>query len=177
MYAFGLLPGVKEKYEADYAKWQQKCQEQLNGFTISKLGLLLQHYQISVDNPDRWLMLAHALAVDFVPGFSVQYKKSAGKKILWNSLLLAHLYHAVQQKRSSTLTSRAVCNSLAKSDPWKQYGSAKTLYNEYLKSKDSEFVNFLKKQNNTPELHDMGEYLWAALIAATAKSVHKKRTL
>jgi len=45
-----------------------------------KLPLLLKHFEIPNDHPDRWHLLSLKLAIAHVPGFQVKVRRKAGRK-------------------------------------------------------------------------------------------------
>jgi hypothetical protein len=55
--------------EAERDAWWQRHELALIDARLSKLPLLMQHYAIDPDKPHCMLLLAMALAIEFVPGF------------------------------------------------------------------------------------------------------------
>jgi hypothetical protein len=78
----------------DEEKWKARLFGRLEG----KLELLLEHYQIDSEHPDRWWMLSLQLAVDFVPGMRIEPAPPSrrGRKPTWRAGGAHELFRAVQ---------------------------------------------------------------------------------
>jgi hypothetical protein len=97
-------------------------QEELVSILSHKLDLLCKHYSIDCDDPNRDLLLALALAGDFVPGFQVEaVKPKKGRPTFWTSGRTAALVIQMSyEMRTRNHGARDAAKQLAKRKPWKQ---------------------------------------------------------
>lgn len=81
---------------------------------LEKMNLLLSHYRIDRDNPERWFGLALCLAIDHVPGFEPVKRKKPGAKLDWDGVTLARLNFQVSgliaSRQSASI--RAACETI-----------------------------------------------------------------
>lgn len=145
-----LFPECADEHKIKVRKWANEIADDVMMQRGKKLKALLDQYGISNEEPERWFLLAWQLAADFVPGFEVHYKPRAGRPQKWNAAKHAALYYAVEEtivqgsKNSRPLNKHDACRSLSKKEPWKNLGTAKTLYNQYMLACDSIFVQSIK---------------------------------
>jgi hypothetical protein len=153
-----LLTGANDKLAKDqYILNLQKKLSDDSLFILEerlrKLGLLLEHYKISKDHPDKWLHLALGLAVDRVAGFRVENAgQRPGSPKKWDAILLAKLYFDIEKALKGSKKRNSVhwaCTQLAKDKSWKSLIKSEKallnprfLHNKYLEAKKSEFVLF-----------------------------------
>lgn len=87
-----------------------------------KLFVLLDHFEISSDNPDCWLQLAVKLALEHVPGFQVERK--VGAKPKWTIFNRRELRETIdcEKSKAGNIAGKGIawaCGILAKQEPWK----------------------------------------------------------
>ncbi len=129
-------PRVRTILTADpQAEWA----EHLEGATevVEKMGLLLDHYGISRDEPERWHLLCLHLAGDHVPGFQFEKPSKAGRPKTWlHSGRSLRLYRDVQACVSEGHSALNACRILAKRDPYRnEIPAYTTLYRRYQDTK------------------------------------------
>jgi hypothetical protein len=102
-----------------------------------RLGALLQHYGVSLDDEDHWYKLALRLAIEHVPGFQVE-KRGYGKD--WGFRQEEQLYKDVMAfvRRTGT-TAHNACRCLATQSRYREIGAksdkarGETLYSRFEK--------------------------------------------
>ncbi len=111
--------------------------------SIAKLVVLLNHYKIDKENPERWFELSFALAREYIPGFKVVTDSRKTKPNKWTPLRYAALYSSVEveKKLRPKQTYGSICSYLSRnSDPWK---GIKNLHPRYCESKESGLIRLL----------------------------------
>lgn len=81
---------------------------------LEKMALLLSHYKIDADDPERWFALSLHLAIDHVPGFKLDEKKKSGAPLDWDGWTLARLNFEVSDlmARNVDMTIEAACETI-----------------------------------------------------------------
>lgn len=146
----GISTILFPKDENQIEQEKKECSEietEFSRYIISeicrKMELLLDHYNISEDDPQKWFMLSLYLAKDRVPGFCIEEGGQEGRPLDWNffedKLLLlqvADLIHSDKPGKGKTVG--WACRILVKESPWKdkkgkggQTITAKTLENRH----------------------------------------------
>ncbi len=145
------------KYKEESAIFIAKSFLSLATQNIEKLGLLLEHYNIDPNDPDRWFWLSVNLAKNHVPGFKIKTKEEkGGRPQEWDIVKYARLFLEVtilmaEKKNVSGCNISRACNALLKEPEWESY-SRKTLQSRYAEAKTTPFVMIYK--NAVSELPD-----------------------
>ena len=151
------IPAAVVSYKQAHKRWRVKAKEDFNQQVQEKMLLLMDHYEIDHSDVNKWQLLAQTLALMFVPGLQLKPKEAKkGAKSKWSNMQRAKLYCSVMIKNKSraerrySKSDRASCNILAKSEYWKDWGSGKVLYNQYLMAKESDMVKALDRMRDDP---------------------------
>lgn len=126
---------------------------EVTGERLQKISALLEHYNISEDDPDKWLHLSWNLACTHIEGFKVQEKGDTGAPIKWNQFSRALLYYDAKIKiESSTSKNKSdswACEQLVKTPFWENFlggdKSPKKLKSQLSASKKEPFVLMMMK--------------------------------
>jgi hypothetical protein len=84
----------RDEFIAKHERWLESIHEE----RLEKLVLLLRHYDVARDDPDRWRRLAFRMALDFVPGMRVEYEipRQRGRPRKWKGELGKIFYRHIQ---------------------------------------------------------------------------------
>ena len=133
---------------------------------LSKMLLLLDHYEINRDDPEKWFALSLQLAIAHVPGFAVDQHKSPGAKAVWDETTLTRLYvevkALVEERRKSNpkFSESNACTILANKEPWKSMHrkpSNETLRRRYYAAADSPLIKLAEGIRTTPQIGHLAE--------------------
>ena len=114
----GLNEHAEERYKAELAHWRSEIGIQL----FQKLELLLEHYDIAMDNEAKWLLLAFGLAKDFVPGFAIDQQGRSGAPEKWHVGRLVDLWMDIQELQTARgQTIAGACEILSRRTEWKPF--------------------------------------------------------
>lgn len=138
---------LQEKHKKSRRNIQADNALNLTKQAAEKLGLLLEHYEIDKNDPDRWFLLSLALARNHVTGFQIKEDGSAGRRVVWNENKLVVLYFEVVQlikskNREPQYGISWACAQLVKRPEWRNF-EAKTLQTKYSEAKKSGLVRLL----------------------------------
>lgn len=146
---------VQGAYESKLGAWKAADAAALAEEAAPKLWLLLDHYAIARDDPERWFLLSLKLAIDHVPGFTRAPPGSKpGRPSEWDAFKLALVYCLVEKKKHERLLQGLECSDLDACRfvlqdpgcaPWVasavgRLPAANTLRNRYLESQGSILV-------------------------------------
>jgi len=106
---------------------------------MDKLPLLLDHFGIPREEPDKWLELACRLARAHVPGFRTVKPKKSGAPQEWGEIELAALHIEVEMLTKQGMTAKEACRALLRlpDGGWRfpRSRDEKTLYRRYQQAK------------------------------------------
>lgn len=138
-----LLPEATDTYQEEWNRWFGESVSNVIADQVPKLMLLMDHYDIARGDPERWFLLALALARNHVPGFRIEDGNLVGRKESWDVVKDTLLYISVIEKihAGPASTSRTIswaCEQVAKDSLWKDSGlKKKSLQNRYPKAEKS----------------------------------------
>ncbi len=138
-----LFPEATDNYQEDSNKWLGESTLNVISDQLPKLMLLMDHYDIQRDDPERWFLLSLSLARNHVPGFRVEEKNQDGRKKEWDVAKDTFLYLCIIEKiytgkLDASKTISWACEQLAKDSFWKNAGcTKKTLQNRYAQAEKS----------------------------------------
>jgi hypothetical protein len=127
-----------------------KANAHIPGEWLEKMLLLLDHYRIDRDDPERWFALAFSLAMDHVEGMKIAQKpKDPGAPREWGELKLARLYFEIDDiRRESGLSISDSCEEiLGDHNRWKHYPKCTraTLVRRYHEAQSDPFIKMLNR--------------------------------
>lgn len=118
---------------------------------LEKMLLLLDHYRIAHDDPERWFFLAFALALDHVDGMKIApNQKKSGAPLEWGPMTLAKLYFEVVdivQERGLSIkdSCQAILDDPNRRKFYPRSYSAKTLARRYYEAQKDALVKVLER--------------------------------
>ena len=95
--------------------------DEWTNFLKPRLRLLLDHYEIARDDPNRWIELSMWLAVNHVPGFEYSPKGAPTK---WGENEEFKLFSRVVELTKRGNSIRNACRLLAKKEPYKSHSQS-----------------------------------------------------